>query len=255
MPRRDDAKAGRAGFGIGVHSAKPSAAGRRYNLVADLLNAASSVVNVVSLILLIIHIAAGSIALLTAALALAAPKGQRWHILAGRIYAVAMTVIFLTAVPLAILGASIFLLLIAVFSFYLVFAGWRFARNRRRRAHPVDWAAVSILGATGLAMWGYAVVIALSGSSQWVTLLIFGAIAVALGLADARFHRRQPGGALRVARHLTNMLAATIATVTAVTVVNVDLEPVWLPWILPTVIITPLIVWWNIRVRRQARRR
>ena len=255
LPRLDDAKAGPTGFGISVHSAKPSAAGLRYNRAADLLNAASSVVNVVNLILLIIHIAAGSIALLTAALALAAPKGQRWHILAGRVYAVAMTVIFLTAVPLAILGASIFLLLIAVFSFYLVFAGWRFARNRRRRAHPVDWAAVSILGATGLAMWGYAVVIALNGSSQWVTLLIFGAIAVALGLADARFHRRQPGGALRVARHLTNMLAATIATVTAVTVVNVDLEPVWLPWILPTVIITPLIVWWNIRVRRQARRR
>ena len=208
-----------------------------------------------NLILLAVHIAAGSVALLTAAAAVAAPKGRRWHIRVGRVYAAAMTVVFLTAVPLAMLGGSIFLLLIAVFSFYLVFAGWRFARNRRRRAHPMDWAGVGVLGATGLAMWGYAVVIGRGGDSQWVTLAVFGAIAVGLGLADGRFHRQQPGGASRVARHLTSMLAATIATVTAVTVVNVDLEPVWLPWILPTVVITPLIVWWNVRVRRQARRR
>ena len=65
----------------------------------------------VSLILLAVHIAAGSIALLTAAVALVAPKGQRWHILAGRIYAIGMTLVFVTAIPLAILGGSILLFL------------------------------------------------------------------------------------------------------------------------------------------------
>lgn len=206
-----------------------------------------------SLILLAVHIAAGSVSLAAAGAAMVTAKGGRWHVLAGRVYAVGMAVVFLTAVPLAILGASTFLFLIALFSFYLVFAGWRFARNRRRRAHPVDWVAVSAMGVTGLAMWGYAVVIALDGSSQWITLLVFGGIAIALGLADARFHWKQPGGARRVARHLTNMLAGTIATITAVTVVNVDMDPVWVPWILPTVVITPLIVWWNVRVLRRAR--
>ena len=82
-------------------------------------------------ILLFLHIAAGSVALLAALVGLVAAKGQRYRILAGRVYAVAMTVIFVTSLPLAILGASAFLLLIAVFSFHLVFAGWRFARNRR----------------------------------------------------------------------------------------------------------------------------
>ena len=104
-------------------------------------------------------------------------------------------------------------------------------------------------------MWGYAVVIGLGGSSQWVTLLLFGGIALALSVADGWFHQTQPGGARRVARHLTNMMAGTIATITAVTVVNVDMDPVWVPWILPTVVITPLIVWWNIRTLRSARRR
>ena len=140
-----------------------------------------------------------------------------------------------------------------MFSFYLVFAGWRFARNRQRKAHPVDWVAVAAIGLTGLAMWGYAAVLGFSGSSQWVTMLVFGGIALALGVADASFHRRQPGGARRVSRHLTNMMAGTIATITAVTVVNVDMDPVWLPWILPTVVITPLIAWWNVRVLRRNR--
>jgi len=61
-----------------------------------------------SAILLTIHIGAGSLALLTAAIAVFSPKGLSWHVRAGRVYAIAMTLVFLTAVPLALLGASIF---------------------------------------------------------------------------------------------------------------------------------------------------
>ncbi len=214
-----------------------------------------------ALILLVIHITAGSIALLTAFVALVTAKGGVIHVRAGRVYAIGMTVIFLTAVPLAALGADVFLLLIAFFSFYLVFAGWRFARNRSRRAQPVDWIAVAIMGLTGLGMWTYAVVLGLSGSGQWVTMLAFGSIAVALSVADGLFFiqgrsaNRRPAAYRRIQRHLTNMMAGTIATVTAVMVVNVSLNPVWLPWLLPTIVITPLIVWWNVKTALQARRR
>ena len=54
-------------------------------------------------ILLFLHIFAGSVALLGALVALVAAKGRRYHILLGRVYAIAMTVIFLTSLPLAIL--------------------------------------------------------------------------------------------------------------------------------------------------------
>ena len=108
-----------------------------------------------SLALLIIHIGAGSVALLAAGVALFTAKGGVNHVRSGRVYALAMTGVFLTALPLALLGADLFLLLIGVFSFYLVFAGWRFARNRRGHPQPVDWAAVAIMGLTGLGMVGY----------------------------------------------------------------------------------------------------
>ena len=206
--------------------------------------------------LLAIHIVSGSVALLTAAIALITQKGGVRHVRAGRVYAVAMTLIFVTAVPLAILGSSVFLLLIAVFSFYLVFAGWRFARNYTGSPHIVDWAAVTAISLAGLGMLGYAVILARGGDSQSVTMVLFGGIALALGLTDARFYRAVvTHGSRRIARHLTNMMAGTIATVTAVLVVNVDTNPVWLGWILPTLLITPLIVWWNFRIARQGRNR
>ena len=210
----------------------------------------------INTVLLTIHIVSGSAALLTAAIALITQKGGTKHIIAGRVYAVAMTLVFLTAVPLAILGASVFLLLIAVFSFYLVFAGWRFARNYTGRPHPVDWAAMTTMGLTGLGMWGYAAVLASGSSSQWITMTSFGFIALALSLADVLFYcAANTRGARRIARHLTNMMAGTIATVTAVLVVNVDTNPVWLGWILPTLLMTPLIVWWNFRIARPRRNR
>ena len=215
----------------------------------------------IELVLLVIHIGAGSVALLTAFVAVVTPKGGTIHVRVGRVYAVGMSVIFLTAIPLALLGASVFLLLIAVFSFYLVFAGWRFARNRSRRPQPVDWIAAAIMGLTGLGMWTYAVVMALSGAGNWVTLVAFGFIAVALSVADGLFFnqgrpgKRRPAPHLRIQRHLTNMMAGTISTITAVMVVNVSMNPVWVPWLLPTIVITPLIIWWNVRTALQARRR
>ena len=202
-------------------------------------------------VLLAIHIAAGAVALAAAAIALSTAKGRVHHIRAGRVYAAAMALVCVTALPLAMLGANVVLLLVAVFSFYLVFAGWRFARNASGRPRPVDWTAAVIMALTGLGMWGYGAVLFLWGDSQWVTMAVFGFIAAALSATDLRYHRASPRtGRQRIARHLTNMLAGTIATVTAVVVVNVETNPAWLAWILPTLLITPLIAWWNRRVLR-----
>ena len=82
-------------------------------------------------ILLPIHILAGTIALLCAALAVTSEKGKKLHVLSGRTYFWGMATIFLTAIPMSIISSNIFLFLIAIFSFYLAFAGMRFARNRK----------------------------------------------------------------------------------------------------------------------------
>ena len=47
------------------------------------------------------------------------------------------------------------------------------------------------------------------------------------------------------------MMGGTIAVITAVLVVNVNIEPVWIWWVLPTALITPVISWWNVKVLRE----
>ncbi len=199
--------------------------------------------------LLPIHILAGTIALLCAALAVLSEKGKKIHVLSGRTYFWSMVVIFLTAIPMSIITSNIFLFLIAIFSFYLAFAGMRFARNRKGVATTLDWTAVDLMILSGLGMWILSAIYFSNNNSQYIVLLVFGFLAIALGYADFTSYKNKTAtGKERLSRHLTNMMGGTIAVITAVLVVNVDLEPAWVWWVLPTLLITPVIFWWNVKV-------
>lgn len=200
-------------------------------------------------ILLSIHILAGTIALLCAAMAVSSEKGKKLHVLSGRTYFWCMVAIFLTAIPMSIITSNIFLLLIAVFSFYLAFAGMRFARNRKGVATTWDWIAVSLMILSGLGMWVLAAIFFTNDNSQYVVLLVFGFLAVRVGYTDFKSHKNETAiGKERLSRHLTNMMGGTIAVITAVLVVNPPFEPEWVWWVLPTALITPVIFWWTVKV-------
>ena len=196
--------------------------------------------------LLIIHILAGTLALMAAVSAVVSSKGKKFHIIAGRTYFWGMTIIFLTAIPMSIVSGKVFLFLIAIFSFYLAYAGMRFARNRTGIANIFDWVAVGLMILSGMVMWCLAIFYSINNNSQYITLIIFGFIAISLGYTDFRGYRNKSAiGKQRIARHLTNMLAGTIAVITAVLVTNIYIEPVFILWILATIVITPIIFWWN----------
>ena len=197
-------------------------------------------------ILLSTHILAGTIALFCAGLALLSEKGKKIHVTSGRIYFWSMAGIFLTAIPMSIISSNIFLFLIAIFSFYLAFAGMRFAKNRKGIATTIDWIAVSLMILSGLGMWALAITYFINNNSQYITLFVFGFIALALGYLDYKSHKNKTAtGKERIAKHLTNMMAGTIAVVTAVLVVNINIEPIWVWWVLPTAVISPIIVYWS----------
>ena len=197
-------------------------------------------------ILLPIHLLAGASALLCAAMAIFSEKGKRIHVLSGRTYFWCMVAIFLTAIPMSIINSNIFLFLIAVFSFYLAFAGMRFARNRKGIATTLDWIAVSLMILSGLGMWILATIYFTDDNSQYIVLLVFGFLAVFLGHDDYKTHKNKKAtGKERIAKHLTNMMGGTIAVITAVLVVNPPSNPEWVWWVLPTALIVPFIFWWN----------
>ena len=82
--------------------------------------------------LLYINIFAGFVSLSIAYILLFIKKGNKRHKQLGIIYVYGMSTIFITAVPMSLLGGlNIFLFVVAIFSFYLAFAGYRQGRNRQ----------------------------------------------------------------------------------------------------------------------------
>ena len=202
-------------------------------------------------ILLPIHILGGTIALLSAIMAILSEKGKKIHVLSGRTFFWSMLTIFLTAIPMSIITSNIFLFLIAFFSFYFAFAGIRFARNRKGIATTSDWIAVGLMILSGVGMWTLAAVLFMNNNSMYIPLLVFGFGAIVLGYGDFKSHKNKTAiGKERIGRHLQNMMGGTIAVITAVLVVNVKIEPVWIWWVLPTVLIFPVIIWWRIKVMK-----
>lgn len=201
-----------------------------------------------------LHVAGGVTALVAAGAALATAKGSAWHRRAGLVYVAAMATVTLTTFALVVLRPNLFLFVICVFSFYLVFTGWRAGAMRDGTPRLPDRFAGGAMALTGAAMLGIgAARLFTTGGAQPVILLVFGSIGLALALSDWRDWRRGPiTGKARIARHLTRMMAGTIATLTAALVVNLTFLPALVVWLAPTVFITPLIFWWNARILRPA---
>lgn len=203
-------------------------------------------------ILLAAHIASG-FAALASALVAASVKAlrlpHRWHVLAGRVFVAGMAGIFLTAVPLALMGGVLFLLLVAVLSLYLALAGWREAVRARGRSAWIDRTAPIAMILAGAAMAGWGTLGLVAGNFGGIVLLVFGAIGLLVAIEDLRRIGRSAAGPARIAHHMSRMMGATIAVVTAFLVVNVRFEPGWIVWLGPTALLTPVIFVWARRIR------
>ncbi len=197
-------------------------------------------------LLLPIHIVAGFCCLLTAFCAMFTRKGQSWHAYGGRGFFWGMLVVFVTALPMTLLRANLFLLLVAIFSFYQALTGWRIARNRTGQPSRLDWVAAGAMTTAGAGMIVFGGRMLLSGETLGIVMLAFGGIGGSFGLYDLRRFRRKPlTGKRRIAAHLSRMLGGTIAAVTAFVVTNFQFSPAFVLWLAPTIALVPLIVYWN----------
>ncbi len=199
-------------------------------------------------VLLVLHVAGGTTALLGAVGAVLTQvlrTPHRFHVIAGRGFIGGMLLVCGTSLPLAYLVDSVFLALIGIFSGYLTLAGWRLARNRTGRVGPFDWAVHAALAVAFVGMAGRG---ATTLAGDGAVLLVFGLIGLMLALLNLRWLRRGPiRGRSRIARHITMVFAATTAAVTAFLVVN---GPFGIAdWFLPTVLLTPVGMVWSRRVR------
>jgi len=83
-------------------------------------------------LLLFLHVLSGIVALGSATFATSSRKGASFHRRVGAVFFWAMLGVGVTAIPVTFVRPNPFLFFIALFSFYMAFAGYR--RGRKRHA-------------------------------------------------------------------------------------------------------------------------
>lgn len=208
--------------------------------------------------LLLLHIAAGFGTFCLAPIALATAKGGRAHRRSGMVYLWCMGVVAATALPMALYRPVLFLALVAVFSFYFAFSGYRVLKlkglARGEGAKPVDWIAaiVTFLSSAALALLGW-LRPGVVQNMGWVAV-IFGVIGMRGAGAELwTFVRKPKERMFWWYTHLGNFIGSYIAAWSAFSVVTLPrvLGPhLWL-WIWPTAIGVPAIAITTVYYRRK----
>jgi uncharacterized membrane protein len=195
--------------------------------------------------ILVLHIIFGIIAFVAAPGAMMTKKGSLWHKRFGSAFFYAMMAVAASAFVLWTLGSQLFLMLVAVFSFYLAFSGYRAVKLKNNPAEKIDWLVTGAALIAGVGLVGIGIYSKMQGDSFGIVAIVFGA-GSAFGAARdmLRFSRPVTDRQAWLINHLTKMLGAYIATVTAISAVNFHfLPPVW-RWLWPTIIIVPFIIMW-----------
>ena len=202
---------------------------------------------------LTIHIFFGGLSLLLGTWNLLQKKGNVSHKKVGLVFVWGMLITGFSAFILAILKPNVFLFIIGIFTVYLVGTGQRYIHlkklNKGQVPKWIDWLltiSMMVIG-IGFVFWGINMMI--NGDSMGMALITFGLIGLLCVRKDFQNYRRKARKKMYwLAAHIARITGAYIASVTAFLVVNQKTFPSVIPplvyWLLPTVILTPLIVKW-----------
>jgi uncharacterized membrane protein len=198
---------------------------------------------------LTIHIAGGAMSFLLAPVALVTAKGGKQHKRWGKVYLWSMGAVAATAVPLAFFFPVRFLALVAVFSFYSSFAGYRILRlkdlARGGYAKPVDWVAGIVTFATSTLLLWLSLFRPASIEVIPVVGMVFGIIGIMLAVGQMRRFISKPTDKMFWWYvHLGSFIGSYIAAWSAFSVVTLArvLGNEWYIWLWPSMVGVPAII-------------
>jgi uncharacterized membrane protein len=206
--------------------------------------------------ILVLHIAAGSVALLSMWVPMVSRKGGALHRRSGWVFVTAMAVVSITALVLAgarllfdprpaARDAGFFLLSLSVLTANSVSSGVRVLRARQRTAAHVHWwdiGLLTVLSAGSVALGGYGV---------WRArplFLIFAVIGLINGVQGLRYWLRPASSPMQWwFAHMNNMLGGCVATLTAFLVNTTGMFGIspYAAWLGPSLVGTPVIAIWT----------
>lgn len=198
---------------------------------------------------LIIHIVCGFTAFIVAPIAMAVKKGGDAHRRWGKVFFWAMCGVSFAALIMAPMHNNLFLTLVAVFSFYLAFSGYRalYRKNLKswREVKFIDWFVVCLNGVFCLVL----IIIGIQKlpDAFGTISIVFGSIGLINSSRDlVSFIRPRNVKGKWFFSHMGGMIGAYIAAVSAFSAVNLNFEwlPVSIQWLWPTLIGVPAMLFW-----------
>ena len=208
---------------------------------------------------MIVHIAAGSTALLSGAAALTVRKGGRLHARIGTLFFAAMLAMTATGALIAALKPERATAVIGIITCYLVATSWWTARQRDGRAGRFELAALAVILACLAAELGFGLVAVNSPRGRidllpWQPMFVFAGLSALAAALDLNFIlRRQLSGAQRLGRHLWRMCTALLIATTSFFQGQQDIFPAAVRgmtiWYLPALAVLAAMLFWIFRVR------
>ena len=212
------------------------------------------------------HVGAASVALTVGPLAMVTQKGGGAHRLWGRIYFWAMAAVFVSALLMSFYRPVLFLIGVAVLSFYSTLSGYQVLDRKRAGqslARRRDWsgAAVALAMGGGLVLWSVAALLGGEGGTFEALGIVFGGITCKSALEDIwRFRSPPEDRRFWWYFHMERMLGSYIGLTTALLVqvvgprlLDAGMDPslIWTVWIAPSVLMGPGVAYWIGYYRRR----
>ncbi len=201
-------------------------------------------------ILIYIHAFFGGLGLISGTISMVLKKGGVNHKKAGKLFSLSMLISSLLSLIIASMPQheNTFLFLIGVFTIYMVLAGNRaltFKNTAKTRANFIDKTISGSMLIASLTM----VVLGTFGWIQHIQnsllYVFFGAFGLLLTTSDFRtFKNFRNNNNAWLKSHLARMIGALIASFTAFLVAGLNISTL-LVWMMPTVIGTAYILYWN----------
>ena len=208
--------------------------------------------------LLIFHICAGTLGLLSGAVAVSFLKGSRRHGVAGNIFVIAMMGLAASGAYMALLKSQPGNVLGGTLTFYLVTTAWMTARRKDGRTGIVDWVALLVVFAVAAVDGTFGLEAANSQTGLKYgyppgPYFFLGSVALLATIGDIRMLVRGGiTGAQRIARHLWRMCFALFIASSSIFLARPQLFPplirktgmLYLLSFLPLI----LMIYWLVRI-------
>tara|TARA_R110001592_G_scaffold76457_1_gene230718 strand:+ start:513 stop:1172 length:660 start_codon:yes stop_codon:yes gene_type:complete len=205
-------------------------------------------------IFIYIHAFFGGLGLITGIGSIIVRKGNLNHKRLGKWFTWSMIISSAISLVVARMPNHInnFLFLIGIFTIYMVLAGNRaltFKSAKKTEANLIDKLVSGIMAASALVMIGFGINGIVIGYSHSILFIFFGVIGMFLPYGDFKlFKNTLENRKLWLINHLSRMLGALIASITAFIVAGMKYDTLW-AWMIPSILGTVYITYWIKKVK------